>query len=183
MDLTFQVPMQYCSYSIGLDFYHHSHPQLVVVFLWLYPFILSEVISPLISSSILATYQPGEFIFQCPIFLPFHTFHGVLKSRILKWCALPFSSGPHSVRPLHRDRSVSGGTSPQSKNKTYNCIKVSMWRLVADLFITLNWKLLNASLKKKIHWTIADLLCCVNFRYIAKSIGYPYSSIQSFFFF
>ena len=33
MDLTLsQVPMQYCSYSITLDFYHHSHPQLGFVF-------------------------------------------------------------------------------------------------------------------------------------------------------
>ena len=30
----------------------------------------------------------------------FHTVHGVLKARILKWFAIPFSSGPHSVRPL-----------------------------------------------------------------------------------
>ena len=34
-----------------------------------------QLISPLISSSILGTYQPGDFIFQCPIFLPFHTIH------------------------------------------------------------------------------------------------------------
>ena len=32
MDLTFQVPMQYCSYSIGSCFYHQSHPQLGIVF-------------------------------------------------------------------------------------------------------------------------------------------------------
>ena len=44
-----------------------------IVFLWLHLFILSVVISPLISSSILGTYQLGEFIFQCPIFLPFHS--------------------------------------------------------------------------------------------------------------
>ena len=30
--------------------------------------------------SILSTYHPGEFIFQCPIFLPFRTVHGVLKA-------------------------------------------------------------------------------------------------------
>ena len=28
MDLTFQVPMQYCFYNIELCFYHQSHPQL-----------------------------------------------------------------------------------------------------------------------------------------------------------
>ena len=77
--------------------------------LWLLPFILSVGISPLISSSILGTYQPGEFIFQCPIFLPFHSVHGVLKARILKWLATPFSSGQQSVRPLHHDPSVLGG--------------------------------------------------------------------------
>ena len=34
-------------------------------------------------------------------FLPFHTVHGVLKAKILKWFAISFSSGPHSVRLLH----------------------------------------------------------------------------------
>ena len=77
--------------------------------LWLRLSILSGFISPLISSSILGTYRPGEFIFQCPIFLPFHTVHGVLKARILKWCAIPFSSGPHFVRTLHHDPSILGG--------------------------------------------------------------------------
>ena len=32
MDLTFQVPMQYCSYSIGPCFHHQSCPQLSAVF-------------------------------------------------------------------------------------------------------------------------------------------------------
>ena len=81
----------------------------VLFLLWLHPFILYGVVSPLISSSILGTYQPQEFIFQCPIFLAFHTVHGVLKSRILKWFAIPFSSVPHSVRPLHHDPSILGG--------------------------------------------------------------------------
>ena len=47
--------------------------------------------------------------FQYPIVLPFHTVHGVLKAKILKWFAIPFSSGPHSVRPLHHDQVVLGG--------------------------------------------------------------------------
>ena len=101
MDLTFQVPKQYCSYSTGLCFLLFS--------LWLHLFILSGVISPLISSSILGTYRPGEFIFQCPIFLSFHTVHGVLKARILKWSAIPFTSGPCFIRTLHHDPSVLGG--------------------------------------------------------------------------
>ena len=36
------------------------------------------------------------FLFQYPIILPFHTVHRVFKARILKWFAIPFSSGPHS---------------------------------------------------------------------------------------
>ena len=109
MDLTFQVPVQYCFFRIGLYFYHQSYPQLGLFLLWFHLFILSGIISPLISCSILGTYWPGEFIFQCPIFLPFHTVHGVLKARILKWFAIPFSSGPHSVRHLHHDPAVLGG--------------------------------------------------------------------------
>ena len=45
----------------------------------------------------------------------FHTVHGVLKARILKWFAIPFSSGPHSVRPLHHDPSVLGGPSSNAE--------------------------------------------------------------------
>ena len=52
-------------------------------------FIISGVISPLFSSSILGTYQPGEFVFLCHFFLLFHTVRGVLKARILKWFPIP----------------------------------------------------------------------------------------------
>ena len=42
------------------------------------------------SSSILGIYRPGEFIFQCPIILPFHTVHGVFKAGILRGLPFPF---------------------------------------------------------------------------------------------
>ena len=41
--------------------------------------------------------------------LPFHTVHGVLKARMLKWFAIPFTSRPCFVRTLHHDLSVLGG--------------------------------------------------------------------------
>ena len=103
MDPAFQVPMEYYSYSIKLYFRHQSHPHLGVVFT-LTPFLHSfrSYFSTYLSS-ILGTYQPGEFIFKCPIFLSFHSVHGVLKARILKWFVILFSSGPHFVRTLHND--------------------------------------------------------------------------------
>ena len=74
-----------------------------IVFSLLHLFILSGVISPLFSSSIWGTDQRGEFIFQCYIFLPLSTIHGILKARILKWFAIPFSSGPRLLRTVHCD--------------------------------------------------------------------------------
>ena len=86
----------------------HTH-NCVLFFLWLCFFILSGVSSPLISSSILSIYWSGEFVFQYPIFLPFHAVYVVLKARLLKWFAIPFSSGSHFVRTLHHDPSILGG--------------------------------------------------------------------------
>ena len=57
---------------------------------WLRLFILSGVISPLFSSSILGIYQPGEFLFQYPIILPFILFMGF--SRQEYGSGLPFPS-------------------------------------------------------------------------------------------
>ena len=53
--------------------------------------------------------QSGKLIFRCPIFVPFHTVHGVLKASILKWFAIPFSSGPRLVKILYLDLSILGG--------------------------------------------------------------------------
>ena len=109
MDLTFQVPRQYCSLQ------HQTLLLSPVTFTTGCSFCFGSIssffcsISPLISSSILGTNRSGEFIFQCPIFLPFHTVHGVLKAGILKWFAIPFSGGPHSVRPLPYDPTILDG--------------------------------------------------------------------------
>ena len=51
----------------------------------------------------------GGFTVQYHIFLPFYTLHGILKARMLKWFAIPFSNGPCFVRTLHYDQSVLGG--------------------------------------------------------------------------
>ena len=79
----------------------HIH-DLVLFSLLLHLFILSGVISPLFSRSILGTYLPVDFIFQCHIFLPFHTVHGIPEARILKLFAIPFFSGQHFVRTCYK---------------------------------------------------------------------------------
>ena len=107
-DLTFQVPTQYLFRASDFtSITSHIHNS-VLFLLWLRLFILSGVISSVISHSILFTYLPGEFIFQCHIFLLFHAVHGVLKARILKWLAIPFSCAPCFFRILHHDPSILG---------------------------------------------------------------------------
>ena len=102
MDLTFYVPMQYCSLQHRILLPSPVTSTTGWCFCFGSLFILSGVISPFFSSSILGPYQPGE----CHTFLPFHTLHEVLKARILKWFAIPFSSGPRFVRTIYNDPSV-----------------------------------------------------------------------------
>ena len=74
--------------------------------------VLSEAISncPLLfPSSILDTFQSGGLIFQCHIFLPFHTVHEVPMAGILEWVAIFSSSGPRCVGTVYCDPSVLGG--------------------------------------------------------------------------
>ena len=128
MELILLVPIQYCSLQ-HQTLFPSPVTSTAVCFssLWLHLFILSRVfISPLISSSILGTYWPEEFIFQCPIFLPFHSVHGVLKARILKWFAIPLSSGPHFVRTLHNDPSVLG-VPTQVTQGCDPCLVIFLW--------------------------------------------------------
>ena len=51
----------------------------------------------------------GGFIFECHIFLLFHTVCEVLKARIQNWFGIPSSSEPRFVRTLHHDPSILGG--------------------------------------------------------------------------
>ena len=62
-------------------------------------------------------------------FLPFHTAHGVLKARILKWFAIPFFSGSGFIRTLHHD--------PKSmKRQKDMTLKDELPRLVGAQFAT-----------------------------------------------
>ena len=63
VDVTFQVPMPCC--SLQQQTLLPSHIYTWALFQpWLNLFIISGIVSPLFSSSILGTYQPGEISFQ-----------------------------------------------------------------------------------------------------------------------
>ena len=106
----------------------------VLFLLWLCLFTLSGVISPLISSSILGTYCLGSSSFSV------HVVYGVLKAWILKWFAIPFSSGPRFVRTLHRDLCIFGG--PQGMAQSFTELEftavVPVIRLVSFLWLWLS---------------------------------------------
>ena len=108
MDLTFQVPVQYCSLQ------HRILLLLPVISTSGYCFSLAPSLHSFWSyfSTDLQLYI-GHLLtwgvhLSVSYLLPFHPVHGVLKARILKWFAIPFSSGPCFVRTLHHDPSVLG---------------------------------------------------------------------------
>ena len=107
MDLTFQILMQYYFLQhqsllsppgISRTECHFCFGQGSSFF--------SGSISFLFLSSILYTDWPGGLIFQCHIFLSFYTVHWILKARLLKQFAIPFSSAPCFVSTLFNDPSV-----------------------------------------------------------------------------
>ena len=90
-DLTFQVPMQYCSlqHQDFTSITSHIH-NWVLFLLWLHLSILSGVISPLISSSIWAPTNLGSSSFSILSFCLFILFMGF--SRQEYWSGLRFPS-------------------------------------------------------------------------------------------
>ena len=109
MNLTFQVPMQYFSLQHWTLFLSQVTPTTGCCFHF---FSASSFFLELfICSSPVVDWAPTtcEHSFRCHIFLPFHAVYGVLTTRILKWFAIPFSSGPHFVIIFHHDLSVLGG--------------------------------------------------------------------------
>ena len=125
MDLTFQVPMQWCSWQHRTSLPSPVTPTTGCRFC--FGSIPSFFLGLFLHWSPIAYWAPtdlGSSSFSILSFLPFHTVHGVLKARILKSFAIPFSSGPHSVILLHHDLSILGGL---------------MWRGLVSLSLTRLW--------------------------------------------
>ena len=92
-----------------LYFHHQSHPQLGFVFtLALVSSFFLELFlhsSPVVFGHLLIR---GVHLSVSYLFAFSYCSWGS-QSRILKWFSIPFSSGPHFVRILHKDLSVLGG--------------------------------------------------------------------------
>ena len=110
IDLTLQVPIQYCSLQ-HQTFTTRSIHSWASYFGPASSFFLELLLIALYSSPVVYRISSnlGDLIFHCQIFWPFHTVHGVLTSRILEWLAIPSFSEPHFIRTLHYDPSVLGG--------------------------------------------------------------------------
>ena len=110
MDLTFQVPRQYCSlqHQTLLSPPDTSTAEHHSCFGPLASFFLELLVIALHSFPVAywTTSDLWELVFQRHIFLSFHPVHVVLTARILEWFAIPSSSGQHFVRTLHYDTSV-----------------------------------------------------------------------------
>ena len=60
---------------------------------------------------------------------------GVLKARILKWFAIPITSGPRFVRTVHHDLSVLGG--PTWAWLIVSLSKTRLWSMISFIsFVT-----------------------------------------------
>ena len=109
MDLILQVPMQYCSLQHRTLLL--SPVKSTTVYCFCFGSIPSFFLELFLRWSPVAYWAPtalGSSSFSVLSFCLLILFM-VLKARILKWFAIPFSSGPHSLRPLHHDPSVLGG--------------------------------------------------------------------------
>ena len=104
----------------------NSHIHSWALFLlWLCLFILSGVISPLFSSSILGTYWSGEFLFQYPIILPFHAVHGKVQAAV---------TGDRSKVPCCKEQYCIGTWNVRSMNQgKLEVIKQEMARVNVDI--------------------------------------------------
>ena len=130
VDLTSQVPMQYCSLQQSEFASITSHIyNWVLLFLWLCLFVLSGVISPLISTSMLGTHW---LIFQCPIFFAFSYCSWGSQGNNAEVVCHSLSSGPCFFRTLHHDLPILRG--PTQRGSVDKAV-VHLTRLVSFLWL------------------------------------------------
>ena len=130
MNLSFQIPMQYCSFQYRALLSPPDTSKLSIISSLAPPLHLSGTIGnrPLLFlSSILDTFLSVGLTPWYHIFLSFHTARG--QGRNTGVGSLFFSSGPHIVRTLHYDLSVLGGLHRLAHNFIELCKPFSMTRM------------------------------------------------------
>ena len=106
MDLTFQIPVQYCFLEPQtlLSLPNTSTAECYSLFGLASSFLLELLVTALCSAPV-ANWTPYNLgwglIFQHHIFLPFHTVHRVLQAKVVQWVAISFSSRSRFPRTLH----------------------------------------------------------------------------------
>ena len=106
----------------------HIH-NWVLFLLWLIPSFFLELFLHWNPVAYRAPTYLRSSSFSILSFFLFHTVHGVLMARILKWLAIPYPSGPHSVRPLHHDPSILGGP---TQHGLISLSETKLWYLWSD---------------------------------------------------
>ena len=107
LDLTFQVPMQY--YPLQHRTWLPSPVTSTTGCSFCFGSISSFFLKLFLHWSLVAYWAAtdlGSSSFSVISFCLFVLFLGFSRPRILKWLAIPFSSGPHFVRTLHHDQSI-----------------------------------------------------------------------------
>ena len=109
MDLTFQVPTQYCF----LQHWTLLPPPVTSTagYCFCFGFLSSFFLELFLHCSPVTYWAPTDLESSslCPMVLPFHAVHGLLSARTLKWFAILLASGPHFVTTLHHVLSILGG--------------------------------------------------------------------------
>ena len=101
MDLTFQVPRQYYSYSVGLYFHHQTPPQTEHHFDQAFSFFLAAAAAKS-HQSCLTLCDPID---GSP---PDSPIPGILQARIPEWVAIPFSRGSSQLRDRTQVSRITG---------------------------------------------------------------------------
>ena len=139
MDLTFQVPMQYCSLQ-------HRTLLLSPVtsttgWYFCFGFVSSLFLELFLHWSLVAYRAPadlGSSSFGVLSFCLSYCSWGS-QVRILKWFAIAFSSEPHFVQTLHHDPSVLGGPTQHGCFIELDKIVVHVIRMVSFLWFCVSF--------------------------------------------
>ena len=105
----------------------------------------------------------GGLLFQCHIFLPFCTVHGVLAARLLEWFSIFSSSGPRFVRILPYNPSCEltyWKTLWSSRSITEevesDCENSCVVRFINVVRVIKSWTDFRVSPKTSMHWDVCE---------------------------